>query len=252
MLKNKREYKPFGVGLILLLFLVSCSVPGNSTPAPAANTPVSASPTATTVQVVPTATSLATPAPTDTSIPPTATQAETTTPLPTAVSTAQIIPTLNAYCRKGPSTLYNLVTVLQQGIAYSVNGRDGQDTWWQIQGPDKLVCWVGDANVDKQGPVEQATLIAGLVLPGIPSNFVSSYACDATLKTLGVSLNWGVTLNATGYSIYRNGVFLATIDSTQTSYHDDAPVGVDLVYELEAVNDNGVAPRTSLSVPACK
>ena len=43
----------------------------------------------------------------------------------------------------------------------------------------------------------------------------------------------------------------AEVGPSVTAYHDDAPLGVNLVYELEAFNDFGVAARISTNVPAC-
>ncbi len=170
----------------------------------------------------------------------------------TAQLAAQVIPNLNAYCRKGPGTLYDQVTVLETGTAYNVIGRDELVSWWQIQVPGSNDCWVGDANVSKQGPVEQARIVPGLPLPETPASFVNSNVCDIKLKTLGVDLNWVASQGVTGYRIYRNGDLLTTVAASQTSYHDDSPMGVDLVYELEAFNNNGVAVRIPTSVPACK
>jgi hypothetical protein len=174
------------------------------------------------------------------------------TDTPTAQLAAVVIPTLNAYCRKGPGTLYDQVMVLQKGTAYNVIGRDSLNSWWQIQASGSTACWVGDANVSKQGPVEQAAIVQGPPLPGTPANFVSSFVCNIKSKTLGVSFNWAGVPGASGYRIYRNGNLLATVAGNLTAYHDAAPLGVDLVYELEAFNAYGVAPRSSTKVPACK
>ncbi|HTX89866.1 MAG TPA: right-handed parallel beta-helix repeat-containing protein [Anaerolineales bacterium] len=189
--------------------------------------------------------------PTDTPAP-TVLAASRATDTGPAATVAQVIPTLNAFCRKGPGTLYDQISVLQKGTAYNVIGRNGQNTWWQIQGPDGKDCWVGDANVSRQGPVDQVSVGLAAPLPATPTKFVDSFTCDIKAKTLGVSFNWAMTAGATGYRIYRNGSQLVTVDATTTSYHDDAPLAVDLTYELEAFNLNGVAPRLSVTVPACK
>jgi hypothetical protein len=76
--------------------------------------------------------------------------------------------------------------------------------------------------------------------------------CDTKAKTLGVDFKWAAVPGVTGYRIYQNGNLLTTVAASQTSYHEDAPLEVDLVYELEAFNNNGVAARISTSVPACK
>jgi hypothetical protein len=174
------------------------------------------------------------------------------TAIPTGQLSPQVIPTLNAFCRKGPGTLYDQVTVLQDGTAYNVIGRNSLNTWWQIQLPGNQSCWVGDSNVGKQGAVDTTLIVLGLPLPGTPAEFVNSFVCNLKLKSLGVAFNWAAVPGVTGYRIYRNGGLLTTVVASQTSYHDNAPLGVNLVYELEAFNDNGMAPRLTASVPACK
>jgi len=166
--------------------------------------------------------------------------------------TAQVIPSINAYCRKGPGTDYYQITFLQQGTAYNVTGRNSLNTWWQIQAPGNLTCWMGDPNPTKQGPVDQVSIVPAQPLPLTPATFVDSYTCNTTLNTLGVVFNWSAVANVTGYRIYRNGTQITDASSTATSYTDSsAPMGVNLVYQLEAHNDYGVAARYPITVPAC-
>ena len=100
--------------------------------------------------------------------------------------------------------------------------------------------------------MDQALTVQGPPLPGMPANFVDSYFCDVSLKSLGVSFNWAAAQGVTGYRIYRNGSRLTEVGPTVTSYHDIAPLGVALVYELEAFNAYGVAARLLINVPACQ
>jgi hypothetical protein len=181
---------------------------------------------------------------------PTGTSTETTTP--TVQLAAQVIPTLNAYCRKGPGTAYDQETVLQKGTVYNAIGRNRLNSWWQIQVPGKPNCWVGDANVGRQGPVEQLAIVPPPPLPGTPAKFVNSFVCDIKMKSLAVSLNWAKVPGVTGYRLYRNGSLLTSVAAGTTTYSDNAPLGADLVYEVEALNGYGVAARISTSVPACK
>jgi hypothetical protein len=69
---------------------------------------------------------------------------------------------------------------------------------------------------------------------------------------LGVSYNWAGEAGLSGYRIYQNGSLLTTVAENLTTYHEAAPLGEDLVYELEAFNAYGVAARSSTNVPACK
>jgi hypothetical protein len=190
----------------------------------------------------------------------TATPVVTDTTTPTDTATAQlapfVIPHVNAFCRKGPGTLYDQVTVLQKGTPYNASGRNSQsstDLWWLVQAPGSNDCWVGNANVDTQGPVETLAVVLAPPLPTPPGNFGNTFVCNLKSKIWGVALSWVETGGETGYRIYRNGALLTSVDKSQTTYKDiNPPLDVDLVYQLEAYNGYGVAPRSSTSVPACK
>jgi uncharacterized protein YraI len=245
--------------MIVFLFIsVILSACGPSTPTPMDNLSITASPRAelATSTTKPTSTTAAALADTVT---PAITATQTTTPVVTAMTTTptfqgtvQVVPTLNAYCRKGPGTLYSIVTFLQKGNAYDVVGRNSQSTWWLVKTTGVDPCWVGGSNVSINGPMEQIKVIQEPPLPEKPSLFVNSYVCNTTLNTLGVSLDWAAAQGATGYRIYQNGTLLTTVAGSVTSYHDDAPTNLDLMYELEAYNEFGVSVRVQTSVPACK
>jgi uncharacterized protein YgiM (DUF1202 family) len=242
--KKRIFIKLMGITLSAIFFLSACNLPSTSI-APA-SLPITQ--TASPNLILPTATISMSPAATDTPMP-AATATETATP--TTELPAQVIATLNAYCRRGPGTAYYIVTVLEKGTGYDVIGRDDPKNWWQIHLADKKDCWVGDINVDKQGAVEKASIVLAPPLPGKSSNFVNSYTCDTALNKLGVSFNWAAVVGQTGYHIYRNGTILTDVGPDVTSYHDDAPLGVALIYELEPFNSDGVGPRSSSNVPAC-
>ncbi len=200
-----------------------------------------------------TATFTAQPNVTDTTAPTaTASATETNTPQLSPF----VIPHVNAFCRKGPGTLYDQVTVLQKGTSYNATGRNSPNTtdlWWLVQAPGSKDCWVGNSTVDTQGPVEQLAIVQAPPLPSPPGNFANTFVCNLKSKIWGVALTWVETGGETGYRIYMNGALLTSVDKSQTGYKDtNPPLGVDLVYDLEAYNGNGVAPRVSTSVPACK
>jgi len=258
MYRKAFKFRLLGISLNVAFILAAC----NATTTLAAQATQTASP----VPIVPTETATAVPTVAETATP---TVAPTATTAPTAASTsapgtpaaaptlqsssaAQVVPNLNAYCRKGPGTSYYAITFLLTGSAYNVTGRNSLNNWWQVQAPGNVSCWVGDATVTKQGPVEQVAIVQAPALPGVPADFVNSYVCDTVLKTLGVSFNWAAATDVTGYNLYRNGDLLTQLGPDLTSYHDAAPLGMDLVYELEAFNTYGVAARASTSVPACQ
>jgi hypothetical protein len=262
MNENKGIYRLVGIGLIASAILSSCS--GALTPtAPAmpAISPTALNQAVSNTEVatnVPAATATAAPAATDTStLAPTATQ----TAIPTVAATAtvssplsaQVVPTLNANCHKGPATGYDVITFLLKGTAYNLTGRDSLKSWWQVKAPGNVTCWVPDANVTTQGSVEQVAIAQVPALPGLPVPFDSSYVCKPALKSLTVALNWGAVYNATGYRIFRDGTILVEIGPSVTSYSDSAaPLKETVVYELEAFNDYGVAAHLSTTIPACQ
>jgi hypothetical protein len=257
---KRSYYKLLVIGMITTFIFSSCSAGSTGAgPATLAVSPTAPSSTEGSTNA-PTSTATAVPSSTDTSTPaPTATQ-EVTPSVATLVSNtpiaqgiAQVIPTLNAYCHKGPGIGYHSITFLMNGTAYNVIGRDSQNSWWQIQAPGNVMCWVLDTSVNKQGAVEQAPIIQVPPLPETPALFeVSTYKCDLVSKTLTVTFDWSAAEDATSYIIYRNGTQLTEVGPTVFSYSDNAPLRVNLVYELEALNDFGVAPRISKSVPACQ
>jgi hypothetical protein len=84
--------------------------------------------------------------------------------------------------------------------------------------------------------------------------FMYSYSCNtgANTNSLNVTLNWDSVAGATGYHLYRNGASLAEVGATVTTYVDyNAPLKVDLVYELEARNAAGSTGPVYVTVMAC-
>ncbi len=251
MSKRKVIFQMIGISLVAVLVLTACNLSA-TTIAPVSAT---ATPVATQAPIVPVATATTAPAVANSPTPnATATVAATATEMPTATTqlTAQVVPAINAYCRKGPGTGYYEITYLQNGTAYNVIGRNGLNTWWLVQAPGNVNCWMGDPDASQLGPVQQASIVMVPPLPLTPSTFVNTTICDTTLHTLRVLFNWSDVQYATGYRIYRNGSQLIAVGPSAAAYGDNtAPLGVKLVYELEAFNDYGVAPRASVTVAAC-
>jgi hypothetical protein len=248
---NKRNllFSLIGSSLVGAIVLTSCSAA-----TPVATASMTATPEASPTPVVPSATATTIPSATETSPAiATAAPAATATTVPTVMQTAQVIPSINAYCRKGPGTGYYEITYLQKGTVYDVIGRNSINTWWQVQASANIQCWEGDPNASKQGPVDQAPVVYVPNLPVTPSSFgVSSRVCTTAPITTSVSFEWTAVQNVTGYRIYRNGTVVTTAGPNETSAHDvNSLLGVTLVYELEAFNDYGAAPRLSVTVQSC-
>jgi hypothetical protein len=252
MRKNKRTFGWFGLGLGILLILTSCQavVP---TPAPATNTPVPTSPPATAAPATAAPVATEPPAPTATQPPvPTETPLPTATetPIPNAQLAAQVVPSMNANCRKGPGTEYFAITYLKKGKAYDVVGQDGTNSWWQVLAPDNLTCWIGDPDASLSGNTADAPVVFVPPVPVMPASFDRVRTCGTTI--LNVSLQWSPVTGATGYSIYRNGKLMVSVPAGVTSYEDkDAPLGIDLQYEVKAFNEYGASPSNVTNVGAC-
>jgi len=249
MSKNTMTSKLIWLGLAAAFILTSCNFAAPPVAPSAATATLLPSPD----PVVPTATVVAALPLTDTPTPfSTATPAANETTTPTTQLPAQVNPGMNAYCRKGPGTGYYSITYLQAGNFYNVIGRDGLDTWWLIQAPGNVTCWMGDPTSVTQGPVKQVPVLLVPPLPGTPSGFANTYACSATGHTLVVALTWNSVSNVTGYNIYRNGSLIGTVGPQATGFHDNsAPLKANLKYLLEAFNDYGVSDRVKTNVPSC-
>jgi hypothetical protein len=178
------------------------------------------------------------------------------TPSPTPESNPQVIFTESANCRKGPGTRYNVVTSFVKGATADVEGRNADSSWWYVQAPQtEGSCWVADTTVKKQGSPEGTPALTGPNLPDSPEGFDANTACNLDPKHKGymVNMRWQAVDGATGYRLYRNGQLLASVGGNALNYKDSAPVGgKGFVYEIEAIDANGVSIRIPLNVPACQ
>ena len=67
----------------------------------------------------------------------------------------------NANCRRGPGTVYDVVTSLQQGQSVPIDGRNAEGTWWRVLPQGLLTgCWVSGSTVEVMGDVSAVPLIA--------------------------------------------------------------------------------------------
>jgi hypothetical protein len=239
-----------------------------ATPVPTATKTATATPVPTATKTA-TATSIPTATKTATATPvPTATKTATATPVPTATKTAtatpvtlqltpQVVPRLNAYCRKGPGTNYHIITFLKAGTFYNIvanNGLNGRYAWWLIEVPGGFTCWMGGL-ATTQGPIQEVPDITPPPLPQEPSYFDVTFLCDRDTPSLSVELEWPQAQNVTGYNLYRNGSLLAVIlpDGKYffKFYDKTAPLYIDVVYQLVSFNDYGESPGLWVTVDSC-
>jgi len=160
----------------------------------------------------------------------------------------------NANCRKGPGTGYDIVTSLTTGTQTTPDGRDAQSLWLDVLVPNTQAhCWVLGSSVDLNVLVETLAVLPTPPLPDAAGAFIDKADCQVKLKSLSVKLTWSAAAHVTGYHLYRSGNLLQTFGANVTTYTDgSAPLGKDLLYELEAFNANGSSARVQTTVSACK
>jgi len=187
------------------------------------------------------------------------TNTPTITPVtPTDTPAVQVPPQvtflMNANCRKGPGTAYDVATSFAQGGTLPAVGRTADSSWWQVQIQPGSNCWVGKSTVSTSGPVDGLPVVVAPALPDAPGKVTNVYACDTkSTKTLTVILSWTGVPGAAGYDVYRNGSLIKSVGGGTTTYTDKpAPMGVALTYALEAFNGVAHSAQVTTSVPACK
>jgi uncharacterized protein YraI len=105
----------------------------------------------------------ATEAPTDTRIaPPSVTLPATDTVTPTVSPTATegrptFTSTVNANCRIGPGTFYDVIRILPTGTTEEIVGKDASGTWWVVE--DGTPCWISTTTGTVQGDTSGVTVI---------------------------------------------------------------------------------------------
>ncbi|OGO10518.1 MAG: hypothetical protein A2Y93_13555 [Chloroflexi bacterium RBG_13_68_17] len=93
------------------------------------------------------------PTPTATAQLPTSTPTPTPTATPTpTLATPMVIAHENAFCRYGPSQVYEAAAMLNQGQSAPIQGRSNDDNWWFVLPPgERYGCWVWAGAVDATG-----------------------------------------------------------------------------------------------------
>lgn len=99
-----------------------------------------------------------TPTPTDT---PTPTPTKTPIPCPPKLNVIK-----NAFCREGPSQVYEVITGFEIGEVLQVEGRIKNETWWWVLIPNSSGhCWISDVTVEVIG---EASCVAIKTPPPTP------------------------------------------------------------------------------------
>ena len=241
-------------GAIIVGLLLAVWYFGGGAPPPTMSPTTSQQPatgTSATITRTPNATGSDTPTPTVS-----ATASETPGPSATFTATppVELAFSQNANCRKGPGAIYTIVTSLAQGSHAQADGRNDPGTWLDVLIPGTQAhCWVLASTVTASVTPASLPVLPLPVLPGAPTSLSDHATCQAKSKSFSVKLTWSNAPNATGYHIYRSGKLLNAVQGGVTTYLDgSAPLGKDLLYEIEAFNANGLSPRAQITVSACK
>lgn len=212
----------------------------------------------------------------------TPTQIPSPTPSFTPTPTSSVTPTptlgppmvtglMNANCRFGPGTVYDVIGSLLKLETVLINGRNASTTWWWIQNPDAGgQCWVWDGLVTVSGDTSQVPVIAAPPLPATatptatvtptptprptlvppPPPPVNPPAAPTGLAYSGcvspITLTWTDNAdNESGYRVIRGGTTIATLSANSTSFVVKAS---GWTYEVEAFNLAGNSNRASVDV----
>ena len=185
-----------------------------------------------------------TPTPTATASP-TPTRTPTVTPTPTSTLTPTSTPTLtpevceakltlikNVNCRKGPGTVYDVLTSYVTGQEMTIAGRSSGDEysepaniWWYVQVPNVqgAFCWVSDANVQVTALSTTALSTTGSIAcmpvipapptptprpvdntpPPAPTRLLPADRTFAALCSPTINLSWNAVEDASGIDHYE-------------------------------------------------
>ena len=87
--------------------------------------------------------------------------------------------TINLTCRFGPDSAYKELGYLLQGESATIEGRNGDSTWWWIPNPDwQGYCWVWDGGGDAICIPED---LAQIKAPPLPTPTPTQLACRSNL-----------------------------------------------------------------------
>lgn len=184
---------------------------------------------------------------------------------PTPTSTPEIQPYArfikNAFCRKGPGTVYGTVTGYEPGAELDLVGRSDPSLplWWF--GEDRALgfqCWFADSTVETFGPADQLPIIPSpptpvpLPPPAAPARLrIADWMCNE--KRYAVTLNWlDQADNEDGYRVYRDGTLIATLAANTTGFSEEPPSGSPHTYGVEAFNGSGASDRPTVQDQGCQ
>ena len=164
---------------------------------------------------------------------------------------------MNANCRGGPSTDYEVGTSFLTGQTARIDGRNDTDPrWWWVAMPGGGHCWVSGSTGSAACLIADVPVIAALPLPTVviptdtsappppPSKpttpgglSVTNKVCDSSSYVVGLA--WGDLSGEDGYRVYRDGGVIANLPAEATAYDDLPPDYNAHNYFVQAYNAVG-------------
>lgn len=164
---------------------------------------------------------------------------------PCAGPPPSVVADKNAYCRLGPAIGFEPMTYMEAGDVATMLGRDLFDWWWYVELADGAgKCWVPWDLTTVEGVSACVDPIS--VAPPTPGDFkIGSRSCSRAEHS--VVLKWEDNSDMeVGFRVYRDGSLLKTLNPNATSFTDNPPFGGPFSYQIEALNDAGSSPTSSV------
>jgi murein DD-endopeptidase MepM/ murein hydrolase activator NlpD len=164
---------------------------------------------------------------------------------PCAGPPPSVVADKNAYCRLGPAIGFEPITYMEAGDVATMLGRDLFDWWWYVElaeGAGK--CWVPWDLTTVEGVSACVDPIS--MAPPTPGDFrIGNRSCSR--QEHSIVLKWEDNSDMeSGFRVYRDGSLLKTLAPNATSFTDKPPFGGPFAYQIEAINDAGSSPTSSI------
>ena len=239
-------------GLILVLAILACNLPGTAQPLTLEQQAATAIAATLTAQPSPEAVSTAE----ATAI---VTKIVSTTPRSTATSATKvtITPTYSTpmltvlqqtNCREGPGQDYQVVFTYLADVKLEIVGRYDPTNFWLVKSPDSEsgTCWIWGEYTEASGsywvvPTVIPPPTATMPPPQAPSITKFEYSCP-TSGSLTFTVTWeDRATNEDGYRIFRDGEAVAELPPNTTSWTETIPLesGKNASYYIQVYGPSG-------------
>jgi hypothetical protein len=258
----KRISKLTLAGLLLLLAILACNMPGLSsqplTVEQQAGTSIASTLTAQPTpgsDVTSTTTATAVTAKATVTAGSTATGAVKVTTTPT-YSTPMLTVLQQTNCREGPGQDYQVVFTYLAKYRLEIIGRYDPTNFWLVKSPESKTgsCWMWGEYTEASGsywvvPTLTPPPTATMPPPLAPANRKWDYSCSGGNATF--NLTWeDKASNETGYRIFRDGAAVAELPANSTSFTETTPLesGEDATYYLQVYGPSGTVNTSTITI----